>query len=74
MTTDNLPRRIRRGLIEAASLSSTVSTSASFRGEFAAASLKRPLWSGYEAEKRPFRGEFAAASLKRFQFLRRCLT
>ena len=59
------PRRIRRGLIEASSMNVTGSLASScFRGEFAAASLKRRVTCHTPKRMARFRGEFAAASLR----------
>ena len=58
------PRRIRRGLIEALSVTSGASASRYFPGEFAGASLKRD-HAPRGAQAAPhFPGEFAGASLK----------
>ena len=59
-----LPRRIRRGLIEATSGAIAACFIPAFRGEFAAASLKPAYPRSRMPTPAPFRGEFAAASLK----------
>ena len=62
-----LPRRISRGLIEAReACSARPGDVRNFRGELAAASLKRyGSRHRYADQPRNFRGELAAASLKR---------
>ena len=62
---EGVPRRIRRGLIEAPRDGERVRSRRSFPGEFAGASLKQALIAGgHPMATKAFPGEFAGASLK----------
>jgi len=58
------PRRFRRGLIEARDADDWRAQAIDFRGDSAAASLKRNMWHQKRSVVTYFRGDSAAASLK----------